>query len=134
MIRPFTCICLLAAASSGLYLYQTKHRAQVLDRDIARVMVSSHEMQRFSSTGCLSLDKDRTAVLAANEYVLLSTGEKSTIPARFTSEAEFVKLHVPEVLHVAQGRSIKLRSPRTSKKVGIAKNAGCGSVGVNLNL
>ena len=36
MIRPFTCICMLLAAGSGLYLYQTKHRAQLLDREIAR--------------------------------------------------------------------------------------------------
>ena len=26
MIRPFTCICMLLAGGSGLYLYQSKHR------------------------------------------------------------------------------------------------------------
>jgi PhoH-like ATPase len=39
--------------------------------------------------------------------VLLATGEKGTIPARFTAMGEFMRLHVPESLHVAQGRSIK---------------------------
>ncbi len=35
MIRPFTFVCMLLAGASGLYLYQSKHRAQMLDRDIA---------------------------------------------------------------------------------------------------
>jgi hypothetical protein len=34
MIRPFTCIAALLAFGSGLYLYQTKHQAQVLDKQI----------------------------------------------------------------------------------------------------
>jgi hypothetical protein len=36
MIRPLTCVCMLLAAGSGMYVYQTKHRAQMLDREIAR--------------------------------------------------------------------------------------------------
>ena len=34
MIRPLTCISVLLACGSGLYLYQTKHHAQVVDRQI----------------------------------------------------------------------------------------------------
>jgi hypothetical protein len=34
MIRPFTCICLMLAAGSGLYLYQVKQRAFALDADL----------------------------------------------------------------------------------------------------
>ena len=34
MIRPFTCLCFLLACGSGLYLYQSKHRVQLLDRQI----------------------------------------------------------------------------------------------------
>jgi hypothetical protein len=34
MIRPFTCISVLLAFGSGLYVFQTKHQAQVLDRQI----------------------------------------------------------------------------------------------------
>ncbi len=41
MIRPFTCICMLLAGGSGLYLYQSKHRAQMLDREIARTIKST---------------------------------------------------------------------------------------------
>ena len=36
MIRPFTCLSALLALGSGLYLYQTKHAAQLLDHQIAR--------------------------------------------------------------------------------------------------
>ena len=38
MIRPLTLICMLLACGSGLYLYQTKHRVQMLDREIAQTV------------------------------------------------------------------------------------------------
>jgi hypothetical protein len=38
MIRPVTCICMLLAAGSGLYLYQTKHRTRLVDREIEQTM------------------------------------------------------------------------------------------------
>ena len=38
MIRPFTFIALLLAAASGLYLYQTKHRAELLDAKVAQTL------------------------------------------------------------------------------------------------
>ncbi len=38
MIRPFTCVCVVLAAGSGLYLYHAKYRAEVLDRQIAEVV------------------------------------------------------------------------------------------------
>ena len=38
MIRPLTCVTVLMACGSGLYLYQTKHQAQVVDRQIERAV------------------------------------------------------------------------------------------------
>jgi hypothetical protein len=38
MIRPVTCLCLLAACGSGLYLYSEKHQTALLDREISRVI------------------------------------------------------------------------------------------------
>ena len=38
MIRPVTCLCLLAAGASGLYLYSEKHRTALLDREIGQVI------------------------------------------------------------------------------------------------
>lgn len=43
MIRPFTIVCMLMAVGSGLYLYQCKHQAQVLDRQIARTIRQTDE-------------------------------------------------------------------------------------------
>jgi hypothetical protein len=37
MIRPFTFVCMLLAAASGLYLYQAKQQGRVLDRKIRAV-------------------------------------------------------------------------------------------------
>ena len=38
MIRPVTCICFAMAVASGLYLYQAKDAAQVLDRSIEKTV------------------------------------------------------------------------------------------------
>ncbi len=38
MIRPITLICMLMAGGSGLYLYQTKHKSQMLDREIGKTV------------------------------------------------------------------------------------------------
>lgn len=38
MIRPITLICFAAACSSGLYLYQEKHRVQVIDHQIEQTV------------------------------------------------------------------------------------------------
>ena len=38
MIRPFTLVCFLLACGSGLYLYQAKHRVQMLDREIEKTV------------------------------------------------------------------------------------------------
>src|SRR5439155_27077511 len=43
MIRPFTLVCMLMAGASGLYLYQSKHRAQMLDREIGRVIKQTEQ-------------------------------------------------------------------------------------------
>ena len=59
MIRPFSCICLLMAAGSGLYLYQSKHQAQMLDREIVKTMKMS------------DVARQRSGLLRA-EYALLN--------------------------------------------------------------
>ncbi len=38
MIRPFTVLAMLLAGGAGLYLYQAKHNAQMLERDIGRTV------------------------------------------------------------------------------------------------
>lgn len=89
------------------YLHDKVEPREVSNLDIARITITQHEMQRFSSSGRLTIDSDRTPPIAVNEYVLLATAEKSTIPARFTVNGEFIRLRVPESLRVMQGRPIK---------------------------
>lgn len=63
MIRPFTLICMLSAFGSGLYLYQSKHQAQVLDREIGRVIKQTEAT------------RDRTGMLRA-EWALLNEPDR----------------------------------------------------------
>ena len=69
MIRPFTLLCGLFAAGSMLYLYQSKHQAQMLDRDIAHTLKAADDV------------KGRIGILRA-EYQMLND------PARLQELAE----------------------------------------------
>ncbi len=89
------------------YLHDKVEAREVSHMELARVEVSAHELQRFASSGNLDLDQKRVQHLAINEYVLLSAGEKSTMPARFSSAKVLTRLHIPESLRVMQGRTIK---------------------------
>ena len=68
MIRPFTLICMVSAFGAGLYLYQSKHHAQVLDREIMRTI--KHTEATRERTGMLRAEwallnePDRLAELA----------------------------------------------------------------------
>jgi hypothetical protein len=59
MIRPLTFICLIAAFGSGLYLYSEKHKAVLLDRDIAHAIHATEAA------------RERTGLLRA-EWALLN--------------------------------------------------------------
>ena len=63
MIRPFTLICMLSAFGAGLYLYQSKHQAQMLDREIGRTI------KQIDAT------RDRTGMLRA-EWALLNEPDR----------------------------------------------------------
>jgi hypothetical protein len=87
MIRPLTIATCLLACGSGLYLYQSKHEVQLLDRTIERTV---HD------TGAL---REQSRLLAA-EWTMLNDPErlrqfsdtylslKSIAPSQFTSLAD----------------------------------------------
>lgn len=87
MIRPITLICMLLACVSGLYLYQTKHRVLLLDKEIAATVQAS------------TVARERAGVLRA-EWTLLNDPErlraladqflslKPVAPGQFTIMAE----------------------------------------------
>ncbi len=90
------------------YLHDKVEPREVANFDIARIEVTQHELQRFASSGRLSLQENRTAGMMVNDYALLSAGEKATMPAKLGATGEFVRLHhTPESIKVGQGRAIK---------------------------
>ena len=89
------------------YLHDKVEPREVSNLEIARVDISGHEMQRFASSGRLALARHRLPELAVNEYVLLSAGEKATMPARMGAGGEFARLRVPEAIRVMEGRAVK---------------------------
>ena len=90
------------------YLHDKVEPREVSNFDIARVEVSGHELQRFASSGRLALSAARQGDLTVNDYVLLTAGEKASMPARLNAQGELLRLHhMPEAIKVGQGRSIK---------------------------
>jgi hypothetical protein len=63
MIRPVTCLCLMMAAGSGLYLYQVKQRAFALDADLRSTF---HDIDAA---------RDRTRMLKA-DWALMNDPER----------------------------------------------------------
>jgi hypothetical protein len=101
MIRPFTCLCLLAAFGSGMYLYAEKHRAELLERQIARVM---HETEAARQrAGLLRADwallNDPTRLQdMADKYLAL----KPMAPSQFVQLADLSN-HLPAVVVAPPG-------------------------------
>ena len=89
------------------YLNDKVDAREVSNYEVRRIEVDANEIQRFASTGELTIEEDRILNLPLNEYVLLGAGEKQTIPARLTANGRFVRLNCPEVLKIPDGQSLK---------------------------
>ena len=89
------------------YLHDKVEPREVANYDIARIGITPHELQRYASSGRLTLPPDRIRHLAMNEYVLFVAGEKATMPARLNAAGEFIRLRVPECIRLMSGRAIK---------------------------
>lgn len=87
MIRPVTCVCFLLACGSGLYLYQAKHRVNVLDQQIEKTIRATdairEQIRLLHADWTLLNQPDRLQKLA-DQFLPL----KTTNPAQFTSLAE----------------------------------------------
>jgi hypothetical protein len=87
MIKPITCLTLLFAAGSGLYLYTAKHKVELLDREIARLERTAQDSR--ARAGLLHAqydllgDPDRLRELATQVLTL-----QPTAPGQFTTMAE----------------------------------------------
>ena len=87
MIRPFTCVCFLLACGSGLYLYQAKHRVQMIDREIEKTVRTTEELRGqirvLHAEWTLQSDPQRLQGLA-DQFLSL----KTVTPGQFTSMAD----------------------------------------------
>ena len=101
MIRPLTIVTFLMACGSGLYLYQSKHEVQVLDRDIEKTIhdtATLREQSRLLAAEWTMLNDPETLRKYADAYLSL----KTIAPTQFTSLADLdsrlpaVRIETPE--------------------------------------
>ncbi len=87
MIRPITCVGFVLACASGLYLYQAKHRVNVIDQEIARTVhatdTTREQIRLLHAEWTLLNQPDRLQKLA-DQFLSL----KPTTPGQFTSLAD----------------------------------------------
>ena len=82
MIRPFTCVCLVLAAGSGLYLYQVKQRAFALDASLRSTFhdidAARDRTRMLRADWALVNDPERLQALA-NQYLTLQPMQPSQL-------------------------------------------------------
>jgi hypothetical protein len=95
MIRPVTSLTLILAASSGLYLYQVKHRTRLLDHRIAVTVAETAALRARSGVlqaeWALLNQPDRLGDLALRYLAL-----RPLQPAQFVAAADLAT-HLPPV-------------------------------------
>jgi PhoH-like ATPase len=72
--------------------------------------LTAHELQRFSSSGGITLNDSRAACLEINDYVLLKSDDGHTMPARHKGDGEIVRLNLPPMIRAMGGAPIKPRN------------------------
>ncbi len=96
MIRPVTCVCVLLAGASGLYLYQSKHRVQLIDRQIEATVRATQAA------------RERTGVLRA-EWTLRNDPERlAQLAGRFL---QLKTVHAGPVHDACRSRQSPPRNP-----------------------
>ena len=84
MIRPFTLVCILLACGSGLYLYQAKHRVQMLDHEIEKTVRDTNERrERFAC--CTPSGRCKTIRSACKSWQISFLALKTVTPGQFTT-------------------------------------------------
>ena len=89
------------------YLTDKVEPRDVESYQLRTVEVSSHELQRFASSGQLEMETDRVPGIVVNEYVLLATCDRKTMPARFGPEGRFRRLATPDAVHIPRGINLR---------------------------
>lgn len=74
------------------------------------VAVTVYELQRFATEGALAVEVASGPPLFSNEYVLLTTPEGKTMPARHHGDGRVHRLRVPESIRAPGGITIRARN------------------------
>ena len=97
MTRPLTFVCALLAGASGLYLYQSKHQAQMLDREITHTLkaadVARDRIGVLRGEWAMLNEPERLAALSQAHLEL-----KTLAPSQFATAAELGARLPPPVL------------------------------------
>ncbi len=108
----------LRAMAIGLqcedYLSDKVAEQDVDGNDMRSIPVEAHELQRFGSSGVLTLPVERTGTMEINEYVELQVAEGKLLPARHTIDGVFVRLNIPSHLQIPRG--IDMRPANTGQQ------------------
>lgn len=90
MIRPATFVAMLVFVFAGLFLYQTKHRSQMLDREIARTMKATDDTRARASLlrAEFALLSDPSRLQDLSDQLLKL---KPTQPTQYTTMADLPK-------------------------------------------
>ncbi|MCB1094850.1 MAG: PhoH family protein [Verrucomicrobiae bacterium] len=93
----------------GDYLNDKVDHDNATARRLPPVELEPDQLQRFASSGSieLSINDSRLKELVTNDYVLFSTGDRRTMPARLLARRKFIRLNVPESLRVQKGIAIR---------------------------
>lgn len=114
MIRPLTIATFLLACGSGLYLYQSKHEVQVLDRTIERSVRDTNalrEQSRLIAAEWTMLNDPERLRQFADAYLHV----KSISPTQFTSLADLNnRLPPPHIEAPTQGMDDDEATPSKS--------------------
>lgn len=124
MIRPVTIICLLLFFGSGLYLYSAKHKALMLDHDIARLVKEAQETRQravlLNAEYDLLCAPDRLQALSAQILQL-----QTTAPAQFTTLADLTPRLDEADRKIRAAQPVTPPAPEASSdKPGAAQPAG----------
>ncbi|MEM7699708.1 MAG: PhoH family protein, partial [Verrucomicrobiota bacterium] len=79
--------------------------ARVNDGQPIVLAVKPNELQRFASSG--SLVAELPDGVFPNDYVLLQSGSKQTMPARVSAKGELVRLRVPDQIRIQRGTPLR---------------------------
>ena len=111
MIRPITCVCFLLACGSGLYVYQSKHRVQVLDRKIEKTVRATDALARADACAARRVDaaeRSATSAVAGRSVPQPEDGDAGPIhqhggPRRPAACRSALRNPSPEEMPVAEG-------------------------------